>query len=141
MSEGNSRASSQLGILRAAYEDAFRRWSAEVERTRVVRADGAVEESASTELRRRVAETRKAYHEARDMLAARLLERTAKPGGRKPSGSEGPRRAEVERLAYEMWEKRGRRAGDPEADWFQAEQRMRDMPGSEPGSFHKSAAQ
>jgi len=28
----------------------------------------------------------------------------------------------VQKLAYQLWEKRGRPLGSPEADWFQAEQ-------------------
>jgi hypothetical protein len=40
------------------------------------------------------------------------------------------RQREVERLAYRLWEERGRPAGSPHIDWFQAEQllRKRDSP-------------
>ena len=33
--------------------------------------------------------------------------------------------AQVEKLAYEFWEQRGRPLGSPEEDWFRAEQVLR----------------
>lgn len=32
-----------------------------------------------------------------------------------------PQRHEIERWAYELWEKRGRPFGSPDIDWFQAQ--------------------
>ena len=111
MSEGTKRKSSQLESLRAAYEDAFRSWSEEVNRMRSAEGDSLPESPATSEMRRKVAETRKAYHDARESLAARLLG---------PQSDE--RRPDVERLAYQLWERSGRRHGDAEADWYRAEQ-------------------
>ena len=111
MSEGNNRNSSQLEYLRAAYEDAFRNWSAEVNRMRSAGRNSSPESSDTREIRRKLAETRKAYHDARESLAARLL-----------CAQSGDRRAEVEQLAYQLWERSGRRSGDAEADWYRAEQ-------------------
>ena len=33
-------------------------------------------------------------------------------------------RARVEKLAYELWEKRGRPSGSPKEDWFRAERQL-----------------
>ena len=70
------QASSHLASLRAVYDGAFRNWSAEVERMRSAEWGSVVEKPDAVELRRRVAETRKAYRDARDSLAALLLERS-----------------------------------------------------------------
>jgi Protein of unknown function (DUF2934) len=37
-----------------------------------------------------------------------------------------PSAAEIERLAYSFWEARGCQGGSPEADWFRAEQELRE---------------
>jgi hypothetical protein len=34
-------------------------------------------------------------------------------------------RAQVEKLAYQLWEERGRPSGSPEEDWFRAEAELR----------------
>lgn len=34
-------------------------------------------------------------------------------------------RAEIEKLAYRLWEERGRPFGSPEEDWFKAEREFR----------------
>ena len=41
--------------------------------------------------------------------------------------------AEIARVAFELWEERGRPAGSPEGDWFRAEQLLRAT--LEPGSM------
>ena len=37
-----------------------------------------------------------------------------------------PSAGEIELLAYSFWEARGRQGGSPEADWFRAEQELRE---------------
>jgi len=120
------QASSQLASLRAAYEGAFRSWSAEVGRMRSAESGPAVETPDGAELRHRVAETRKAYHDARDSLAARLLERTVGAEDHDPFAADKARRFDVARLAHELWQEGGCREGCAEADWYQAEQLIRD---------------
>jgi hypothetical protein len=39
----------------------------------------------------------------------------------------GPSEAEIERLAYELWETRGRPNGSSELDWLRAEQILREQ--------------
>lgn len=119
------QASSQLASLRAAYDGAFRSWSAEVGRIRSMTPGSADESPAKMELRRKVAENRQAYHQARDLLAARLLERTVGAKDHDPPDADEARRADVARLAHELWEKGGRREGYAEADWYQAERLIR----------------
>ena len=34
-------------------------------------------------------------------------------------------RAQIEKLAYQFWEERGRPSGSPQDDWFRAEQVLR----------------
>ena len=39
-----------------------------------------------------------------------------------PPAADGERRLRIERLAYELWEQRGRPLGSPEEDWRRAEE-------------------
>jgi Protein of unknown function (DUF2934) len=46
----------------------------------------------------------------------------------------GHRHDEISKLAYELWERRGRPPGSPEFDWYEAESALavRDFPGQSP---------
>jgi Protein of unknown function (DUF2934) len=47
-------------------------------------------------------------------------------------------RAEIEKLAYLLWEQRGRPSGSPEKDWLRAERQLRQHYGVDAPSRHSS---
>jgi len=53
--------------------------------------------------------------------------RTALASDEQPAQLTASQRERVEKLARELWEKRGRPEGDPEADWVEAEKQVREQ--------------
>lgn len=45
---------------------------------------------------------------------------------RKKTTGKGVDREEIQRLAYRLWEERGKKPGSPDDDWFRAEEILRE---------------
>jgi hypothetical protein len=45
---------------------------------------------------------------------------------RKKTTGNGVDREEIQRLAYRLWEERGKKPGSPDDDWFRAEEILRE---------------
>jgi hypothetical protein len=97
-----SEASEQYRQLRVIYDAAFANWIEQVKRADVESpADQARIEAAHEE-----------YSHSRNLLAEFLLKNHSRPS----------RPADVEQLAYRIWDHAGRPVGTAEADWHEAEQ-------------------
>jgi hypothetical protein len=58
----------------------------------------------------------------------RTAETAPEPSVKSPaSQSAVASREEIARLAYQLWDERGRPEGSPDADWFRAEKQLLDL--------------
>jgi len=98
--------------LRAAYDVAFQDFSRQVLSLQSILRNEAPDSTAIAEARRRVEQAQSIYRDSRDSLAHFLLSHDMK---------ESQLRAEVERLAHELWERAGRPIGRADEHWYRAE--------------------
>lgn len=140
MSHNTALQDDRFRRLRETYETAFRELSRQVQHLQELASSSASGSPAVIEAVGRVEEARSAYRQSRDELAAFVMAAspetashpspavakaraaTAQAGGAFDSNEYRPDpRAQVEHMAYLLWEKAGRPAGNAEEHWYQAE--------------------
>ena len=112
MGPRTSEAQARFLALRAAYDGAFQEFSRQVFSLQSLLQHATPDRTAISEARRRVEQARSTYRDSRDSLAHFLLSHDMK---------ESQLRAEVERLAHELWEGAGRPIGRADEHWYRAE--------------------
>lgn len=105
----------ELEHRRAAYREAFERWSAAVRRWRSLAADRTSGDPALARALRQVNVAQAAYSESRDRLVECLL------------GSSLPHPSQVRAQAHALWEAAGRPTGNPEEHWYRAEAMLQSL--------------
>jgi hypothetical protein len=109
--------------LRAAYDAAFARLRAEEHWLRLIALHLSPDRATEEALQRRVEGAQRVYRECRDRLADFLA--SLPPAVQ--SGASAGCPAEVQSLAYRLWEEAGRPIGNPEQHWYRAEQLLQRM--------------
>ena len=126
--------------LRADYDAAFAKLRGEEFWLRLLAQQPSTEEATEDVARRRVDEAMAVYRECRNRLAGFLASlqparRSAVAADSQPvsawmmamnRNSAAAHPAEVQALAYRLWEEAGRPLGNPDEQWYRAEQLLRD---------------
>src|SRR5262249_22744222 len=127
----------QFGHLRAAYEGAFRELIVRVNLWQQLAHQALTANAAIGDAHGQADEALAAYRSARNLLADFMLEkwqaRASRPIAKAATAAEGAGttspgddrtalKSQVEALAHQLWERAGRPIGNPEADWYRAEQ-------------------
>lgn len=125
--------------LRADYDAAFAKLRREEFWLRLMAQQSSTDKTTEDVARRRVDEAMAVYHECRNKLAGFLA--SLQPAGRSAGSADsqpasvwmmGANRnssaahpAEVQALAYRLWEEAGRPLGNPDEQWYRAERLLR----------------
>lgn len=123
--------------LRADYDAAFAKLRGEEACLRLMAQQSATDKATQDVVRRRVDEAMAVYRQCRNKLAGFLA--SLQPAGRSAGSADSQpvsvwmlganpaaHPAEVQALAYRLWEEAGRPLGNPDEQWYRAEQLLRD---------------
>jgi hypothetical protein len=108
--------------LRAAYEDSFRKWSEVVRASQALSKQAFTNERTIHETQVRLEVALNDYRQKRDELVEFVLARSASHIDQNAV----EHRQQVEQLANLLWQSAGRPQGTADADWFRAEQMIRE---------------
>jgi hypothetical protein len=119
MGPRTSEARARFLALRTAYDSAFQEFSRQVFSLQSSLQHATLDRTAISEAGRRVEQAQSIYRDSRDSLARFLLSHDKK---------ESQLRAEVERLAHQLWERAGRPVGRADEHWYRAEHLLQHTP-------------
>lgn len=145
MTNHTAHEQTRLSHLLAAYKAAFGEWSLQVRLLQTLGSHSTTDRTALQKARAQVRHAQATYRGSRDLLADFMLVRLSNikaSCGRRTSpavltelesrqardaNSSGmDQRSQVERMAYCLWQGAGCPAGSADADWYRAEQLIRD---------------